>query len=466
MTVKRIRGVGRREAFRKARVLAVAGLTLLVVLAACAPALAAPGDLLWDDQVFHSGVDGSDIGQALKVDAAGNPIIAATSATGATTQEILGWSYWPTGIWRWESHWSGSAGTDDWATDLALDGSGDVYMVGKTSSTGTGYDYVVLRYLNNGWFSRANYYNGPTNGDDSAEAVDCSAAGDCYVTGTSPGAGGDTDIVTLKIDSAGVQSWARRLDSPWGLDDSGRAIVLRGSYVYVAGNVRHPGHGDDIVLVKYAAATGARLWVRYIDDPQGKTEDARDVIATSSSVYVCGSGKEGAVAPGDAMIARYTSAGAKKWVKFFSGGNSGYYEGFSDMQRAPNGNVVVTGTISRPGTRQDMATVAYRTDGTFRWAKFLYAPGQGADAGHALDIDGNGRIYATGEVSEAGQGGNAYTVCYSPTGGTVWYTPFDGASSSDDATYDIEVSSQFVWATGASWVTGNGLDLLTIKYEK
>lgn len=448
------------------RVLALGALALPLLLLVAAPALAAPGDVLGHNLYFQGGVNGDDTGWVVKVDPVGDPFFGADSATGPASQEMLTWATSPIGAYWWEQHWNGSAGTYDFVHDMGIDGGGNVYLAGATNNSGAGLDYILLRYLNNGTYSRARLYNGPLSSDDEAMAVTVDTAGNACMTGNSLGAGGDRDIVTVMVDATGVQTWADRVDSRWHGDDDGLAIARSGSWIYVAGNVFHPGHGADLVLIKYDAATGKRVWTRYYDDPLHRNEHVSDVIATPTSVYVCGSGKSGAIKPGDAMLVRFSSSGARKWVRFFTGGWGGFDEGFMDAQRTVNGAVAVTGIACRPGSAQDMATVVYRNNGSIRWARFKSSSGTRSDVAFALDVDGSGRIYITGALRRAAGTSVVRTICYGPAGGTVWSTPFPVSPTGDDAAYDIEVGGTSVWVTGTSFQPATGNDFLTIRYER
>jgi hypothetical protein len=454
---------------RSIRYSIAAVLVLLGGLVCAAPALAVPGDVLWADQVFHSGVVGDDIGKVVKVDTGNDPIIAAESATGVSTQELLSWSYTPAGLWRWEGHWDGPGSTFEVVNDMALDGSGTSYTVGSTQIPAEGADTYLVRRDDSGVFSHQSFYNGPANGDDEAMAVTVDASGNAWYTGMSQDVDGDMDVVTVRVDSTGVQAWAKRYNSPYDRFDGGFAIARSGNALYVAGTSNRIGHGDDLLLIRYNATTGARVWVRRYDDTLHRNEFVADVVATANDVYVCGAGKVGAVTAGDAMLARYSSGGVKKWVTYFNGGG-GLDEHFVDMQRAPNGTIVVTGVASKRASGQDWVTIAYRPDSTIRWGKTLTSPSppKRADVAAALDIDANGKIYVTGTIQVDTHGADICTVCYGATGVTQWITdpPWNGADSGDDTPWDIEVAGDGVYVTGSTYVTANGNDMVTIKYEK
>ena len=173
------------------RIGATATLAVAFLLAAVVPAFAAiPGDVLYVDQVFKSGVVGDDTGVDVKVDSADNPIIAAKSATGLDAQEYLYWSYTPTGLWRGEGHWNGTGSTFETVNGQALDGGGRSLVVGSTTTAAGGDMYLVCRD-NDGTFAWQDTYNGPANSNDEAMAVAVDPVGDVCYTGMSQDADGD-----------------------------------------------------------------------------------------------------------------------------------------------------------------------------------------------------------------------------------------------------------------------------------
>ena len=79
-----------------------------------------------------------------------------------------------------------------------MDGSGNVYVTGRSYGSGTDYDYATLKYDPDGnqlWIQR---YNGPGNALDEATAIAVDGAGNVYVTGFGSGSGTDYDYATLK----------------------------------------------------------------------------------------------------------------------------------------------------------------------------------------------------------------------------------------------------------------------------
>ncbi len=119
-------------------------------------AAALPGEHLWADTVFTSGVDEHEGAIAVATDAAGYPIVVGTAVTfEPDTMEgyydIRYYSYDLTGVPRWTAvptTWENpdNPGFDDTACGVAVDDAhGWVYVVGKTEGDGTGSDIVVLK---------------------------------------------------------------------------------------------------------------------------------------------------------------------------------------------------------------------------------------------------------------------------------------------------------------------------------
>jgi len=113
-------------------------------------------------------------------------------------------------ICEWNRTWGG--GDYDTGYGVAVDSSGDVYLLGYTWSFGAGeYDMVLVKYDNSGMQQWNRTWGGDRDEHGYGVAVDSSS--NAYIVGYTGSFGaGFYDMVLVKYDGNGVQQWNRT----WG----------------------------------------------------------------------------------------------------------------------------------------------------------------------------------------------------------------------------------------------------------
>ena len=463
-----------------------------VLIGVASVAAASPGDHLWSDWVYTSDVFEDEEATAVTIAPGGYPVVVGTSVgTPGGDSDIRYVSYdAATSLWRWNAvplTWDGAAGGDDRAAGVVTDAAGNAYIAGTTTVAGGTTDIVVLKVLGvdpagplSGDLLWAREYGGPAGKDDAAAAIAMDAAGNVYVTGGSVNAAGTMDVVTVKYRPDGTRAWVRLLDSPSKKLDRGLAISVRGAAVYVAGVSRRSGRADDAVLIKYSTA-GKREWVRYYDDPLHLSEEVTGIASTGSAIYLCGAGKVGVVAPGDALLLKYDTRGAFKWARY-AGGKAGD-DAWNDVAVDDKGQAHVTGTFFRKGTADDIATSVYGADGNTRWGAWYSSAGSGRDIGQALAVDAARRTYVCGSIRRPTGDNDVAVLCYGPNGPTTqWSSRYPDSNAyltetnwGDDHAAAIALVPGAVYVAGASTVYhdlsggghgGTSLDFLVLKLQR
>src|SRR5262245_10639068 len=102
------------------------------------------------------------------------------------------------------TRYSARANGSDAAGAVAVDVSGTVFVTGSSAGSGGDSDYATIAYSGAGVPLWTNRYNGPGNYDDRAIAIALDGSGDVFVTGSSFGSGSGSDYVTIKYSGAGV----------------------------------------------------------------------------------------------------------------------------------------------------------------------------------------------------------------------------------------------------------------------
>ena len=105
---------------------------------------------------------------------------------------------------QWVARYNSSGNGDDVAFAMAIDGSGNVYVTGNSTGSGTADDYATIKYGASGQQQWVGRYNGPANESDGATAIAVDGSGNVYVTGYSTGLGTDYDYATVRVQRFGT----------------------------------------------------------------------------------------------------------------------------------------------------------------------------------------------------------------------------------------------------------------------
>jgi hypothetical protein len=168
--------------------------------------------------------------------------------------------------------WTRQLGTSeaDWAYDVSVDASGNVYVTGFTNGDFDGNtsegnpDMFLVKYNSSGekqWSRQLGTSLGPSYWT-SSWGVDVDNSGNVYVTGTTGGnldgntSSGYGDIFLVKYNTIGTKQWTRQLGTSSGdysfgvaADTSGNAFITSYTEGDLDGNTN--AGGRDIFLVKY-----------------------------------------------------------------------------------------------------------------------------------------------------------------------------------------------------------------------
>ena len=205
-------------------------------------------------QRYNGPGNGSDGANTIAVDDSRNVFVTGNSEGNGTGWDYATIKYNSSGVQQWVASYNGPGNNTDRPNSIAIDGSGNVHVTGYSFGIGTGTDYATVKYNPSGiqqWVSR---YNGPMSSLDFATSIAVDGQGNVYVSGDSyvtPGAG--TDCLIIKYNSSGVQQWVVIYNGPGNGNDYGSFMEVDGQgNVYVTGSSVGGGTSYDYATIKYS----------------------------------------------------------------------------------------------------------------------------------------------------------------------------------------------------------------------
>ncbi|MCX6879950.1 MAG: SBBP repeat-containing protein [Verrucomicrobia bacterium] len=360
-----------------------------------------------------------------------------------------------------------------------------------------------------------------TSGEDRGQSIAIDSSGNVYITGFSDATwngpagqaplhahSGGSDILVMKLDSAGAYQWHTFYGSTQDEYSYGVAVDSSGN-AYVTGESSASWNGPtgqvpmqaysaktDVFVLKLSSA-GAYQWHTFHG---GNAYDSGYGLALDSSgnVYVTGhsnfswNGSAGQ-APLNAfnpvngngnyniLVLKLSSAGAYQWHTFY--GSIGNDDGYG-LALDSSGNVYVTGSsaatwdgptgqapLHAHSGNNDITILKLNSAGAYQWHTFYGSNGD--DDGQGLALDSGGNVYVTGNSNATWNGptgqapllalhniNDIFVLKLNAAGAYQWHTFY--GSTGGDSGWSIAVdSSSNVYITGSTalgwpFADGNG----------
>ena len=437
------------------------GIFSLVLLALVMPAASAAATRLWVKR-YDGPANQMDDAAALAFDSVGNVYVAGRSKGAGTLEDYLVIKYGADGTVKWLRQYNGPASGSDSARAIAVDNDGNVYVTGRSTGSGTRYDFATIKYDASGTQKWVERY---TSADYEDEAVDIAidSSGNVIVTGVSAAKDSGNDFLTIKYGPLGSTKWVQRYDGPIGEGDKATGVAVDSeNNVYVTGVSMGDGTEWDYCTIKYSPG-GAQLWVKRWDSPTHKSDGATDIaIDDYDFAYVTGYSYLNA-ANSDFVTICYNRNGLVKWANRYDGPAHGPDVAWAI---AIDGNgVYVTGSSMGQGTDVDYATIRYFRGGSQTFVRRYSGPARKADVANAIAA-ANGSVYVTGFSTGSASEGDYYTIAYGGGGGLKWADRYNGPANRFDQGNAVGVcpTTGNVYVTGGSGGLDTRSDFATIKY--
>ncbi|MDR3690497.1 MAG: SBBP repeat-containing protein [Fimbriimonas sp.] len=281
----------------------------------------AGGRLVWQ-KTFNGADNEDDFSEAVGIDRTGNCFITGYSKTAKQGANYLTIKYGPDGTASWVRLFSMRTTDIAKATALAVDGHGGVCVTGYAQGSHPTYDYMTIRYDDDGRALWSRRFDGSGHGNDKPAAIAMDDHGNYFVTGESFGGGSGSDFLTVKYSPDGSTLWQQRYDGS-GLSDAACAMTLAaGNVVAVTGSSVSAESGSDILTVKYSEDGRLNWTERFngatndVDKPAGIASD------TLGDIYVAGYSWGGKGSGFDYVVVKYNPDGKLLWQRRYDGGGT------------------------------------------------------------------------------------------------------------------------------------------------
>lgn len=367
----------------------------------------------------------------------------------------------------WVARYNGPADSADFATAMAMDTSGYIYVTGGSRGIGTDFDYATIKYNPQGETVWVRRYNGLGNYEDFANDITVDLNGYVYVTGYTwdDFAFGFYNYTTLKYSPDGDTLWVRRYDGPGNSSDAAHSLAVDDSgNVYVTGWSVGIGTSYDYATIKYSP-NGDTLWVRRFNG-SGNDQDMAIGLAVDQigNVYVTGASDNTFSIP-DYTTIKYAPNGDTLWVRNYNGSGNGEDRPYA-LAADDSGNVYVTGWSWGGATKGDLTTIKYDSQGNLLWDRRYNGSGNSADIGWDVKVDKKGKVYVTGGTLSLTQHMDFGTIKYNSNGDTSWVRFYNGTDNQYDNALKLALDTLGnVYVTGSSVKVGQYDDYLTVKYD-
>ncbi len=208
---------------------------------------------LWTN-IYNGAVNGDDGAVAIKLDRDGNAYVTGESqiVNPGYNSAYATIKYSPAGLALWTNFFNGINDSQDVATALALDASGNVYVTGHSQVSGF-YIYATIKYSTDGVGLWTNFFGVASNDFLMPYGLALDDSGNVYVTGGPVSGGQSVNYATVKYSTAGVPLWTNLFVGTASSDGQAYGIAVNANGdVYVAGDATDNGSGRDFVTIKYS----------------------------------------------------------------------------------------------------------------------------------------------------------------------------------------------------------------------
>nr|MDQ3100983.1 S8 family serine peptidase [Bacteroidota bacterium] len=340
-------------------------------------------------------------------------------------------------------------------TANALDGNGNLIVVGNTEVSAGNHDVLVIKYDREGVELWQETYGGNANGNDYGVAVFVGQDGDVIVAAVVVDSVGEQNIAVLKYTSNGVLDWDVKWNGPSELADVPADLaVADGDHLYVCGATMADATSADYFLIKYDWNGNYKWEATY--DHAGLNDAATNVELNNLYQPSVTGGSASSINTWDYATLQYDGDTGEPLdtirVVLPGVGLDQALATFMDE----DGNTYVTG-YRESGGQKDIQTIKINNDLTLAWTANY--DGGSDDVGNAIAVDTIGNVYVAGYMDDGSGGTYFLTVKYNAAGDELWYERYQ-----PNGTEHLGVATKLLVHDAGVVVAGHASDGESLNY--
>ncbi len=309
-----------------------------------------------------------------------------------------------------------------YASDIAVTPSGEAFCAGKNAYTTEPTKLVKTDASGNELWSKEivaeqNY------GTEYLYDYVTDNNGNIYAAGY---AGETSNMVVYRLNRDGDIVWKNYFNT-----GAFRAYDIKldnNGSLYVCGN-----RGNYMGLIKYNAATGARLWSTSFNAPGSGSDIAYELaLDANNNIYITGKGYKNATEGNNIYTLKYNSNGVQQWAVDYTGAPNAAGDDFGySIAVDASGNVYVGGSATVTNKALEFTVLKYNTNGVLQYAKLLSGANINAnDEAYDVACDNAGNVYACGYYySGYPEYYSGVIVKLNATGGVTFTKQYNGITS-------------------------------------
>ncbi|MBL7883425.1 MAG: SBBP repeat-containing protein, partial [Bacteroidia bacterium] len=343
-----------------------------------------------------------------KTDGSGNVYVAGATVNGSGTYDILVAKYSNSGVQQWIQQYNGYGNYHDFATAVFVDGSGNVYITGTVTDSllVQGSDIITMKYNSSGTLQWATRYNGSADYYDAGADIAVDGSGNVYITGSihTSASYPFTDAIIIKYNSSGTQQWATVYNNTtYNKSEAGARIRLTsGGKAIISGVIQMTTNTYIYGVLEYNMSTGAQIGGAALGTGTSNISYLGDLTidVNNGCAYIAGAVYDSVTTGYDYYLVKLDSTLAVIWERTYDGGSN-----LEDMANSVKvdgaGSVYVTGYTTNATQRKNITTRKYNSSGGLVWTQTYNDTLNGDDAAMSMAIDADANIYITGYDSTA-----------------------------------------------------------------